>query len=62
MGTIVSAAIYPALAVLLGQIINAFDPFKPASNFMDVLKIILIVSCCLGAVAGIFSYMFFAFY
>jgi hypothetical protein len=62
VGTIISAALYPALAVLLGEIINAFDPFHPASDFMDILKKILIASCIIGGIAGVFSYMFFAFY
>jgi hypothetical protein len=58
---IVASAIYPAISVLFGQIIDSFNPSKLA-GMEDFMQTILIACFIISAIAWVSSYMFFAFF
>lgn len=62
IGSIVSGAIYPAIAIVLGEIIDAFDPASDPSDILEDMKQILIIFLIVGCITWVGTYMFYAFF
>ena len=62
IGCMIASAIYPAIAVLMGLVIDAFNPINPPKEIMNTMRMILIACFICSAIAWIGSYMFFAFF
>lgn len=58
---IVASAIYPAISVLMGQIIDSFNPQK-LQDIKGFMQTILISCFIISGIAWISSYLYFAFF
>ncbi len=62
IGAIVAGALYPALAIVIGALTNAFDPNNASSEIVAKMRSLVIIIVIIGFGAWIFAYMFFAFF
>lgn len=62
IGAVIAGAIYPALAIIIGATINIFDPHNSYEEINRTMKILMIVTICVGVIAWFFAYVFFAFF
>jgi hypothetical protein len=62
IGAIITGALYPALAIVLGALTNTFDPHNSSADTVDKMRKLVIIIVCIGIISWIFAYMFFAFF
>lgn len=62
IGGIISGVLYPAVAIVMGDIINTFDPRNTPEDQLDEMKRIMVIFLIVGIISWISTYMYFAFF
>lgn len=62
IGAIVAGAMYPALAVVIGQLTNAFSPENSPADTVHSMRNLVIYIVIIGIISWFFAYMFFGFF
>lgn len=62
LSAIIAGALIPAIAIVMGDVTNTFDPDSTSANIFDTMKRIAVWITVVGGALWIFGYLYYAFW
>ena len=62
LSAVIAGVLMPSIAILMGEIINDFNPNNPKTLLLNKLSTLAIWISVIGIIGWIFTYIFFAFW
>lgn len=61
IGAILAGVLYPCVAIVMGEIVDTFDPSNTPEDMLEDMKWLLTIFLIIGILSWITTYMYFAF-